>query len=50
LFRYHQRGRASKQNRKQEAITTAKRSMELAQKANNADYVALNEKLIAALQ
>ena len=40
----------AKLGKKQEAISTAKKSIELAQKANNADYVALNEKLIASLQ
>ena len=32
------------------AIATAKNSMELATKGGNADYVALNEKLIASLK
>jgi hypothetical protein len=36
--------------KKQEAVATAKQSIELAKKANNADYVALNEKFIASLQ
>lgn len=40
----------AKLGRKQEAIATAKKSIELSKQANNADYVALNEKLIASLQ
>lgn len=40
----------AKLGKKQEAIATAKRSIELSKQANNADYVALNEKLIASLQ
>lgn len=48
---YYQKARClSKLGKKQEAITTANKGIEMAQKANNADYVALNEKLIASLQ
>ncbi|HEV3326645.1 MAG TPA: DUF2911 domain-containing protein [Puia sp.] len=50
-FAVYQKARClAKLGRKQEAITTAKKSIELAQQANNADYVALNQKLIASLQ
>jgi hypothetical protein len=50
-FAVYQKARClAKMGRKQEAITTAKKSMELAQQAGNADYVALNQKLIASLQ
>src|SRR5580658_1205310 len=40
----------AKLGKKQDAITTARKSIELAKTANNADYVTLNEKLIASLQ
>jgi DUF2911 family protein/anaphase-promoting complex subunit 3 len=40
----------AKLGKKQDAIATAKKSIELAKQANNNDYVALNEKLIASLQ
>jgi Protein of unknown function (DUF2911) len=40
----------AKLGKKQEAIATAKKSIELAKTANNNDYVVLNEKLIASLQ
>jgi hypothetical protein len=40
----------AKQGDKAAAITTAKKSIELAQEAKNADYVALNEKLISSLK
>ncbi len=51
FFAVYQKARClAKLGRKQEAIATAKKSIELSQKANNADYVALNEKLIASLQ
>ena len=40
----------AKMGKKQDAIATAKKSIELSKQANNADYVALNEKLIASLQ
>jgi hypothetical protein len=50
-FAVYQKARClAKLGRKQEAITTAKQGIDLAQKANNADYVALNQKLIASLQ
>jgi hypothetical protein len=51
FFVYYQKARClAKLGKKQEAVTTAKKGIESAQKANNADYVALNEKLIASLQ
>jgi len=40
----------AKMGKKQDAIATAKKSIELSKQANNADYVALNEKLIKSLQ
>ncbi len=40
----------AKMGKKQEAVAAAKKSIELAKQANNADFVALNEKLIATLQ
>jgi hypothetical protein len=40
----------AKLGKKQEAVATAKKSIELAKTANNNDYVVLNEKLIASLQ
>ncbi len=40
----------AKMGKKQDAIATAKKSIELSKRANNADYVALNEKLIKSLQ
>lgn len=47
---HHQRANAlAKLGRKDEAKQTAQKSMELAKKQNNADYVTLNEKLIATL-
>jgi tetratricopeptide (TPR) repeat protein len=50
-FAVYQKARClAKLGRKQEAITTAKKSIDLAQQAKNADYVALNQKLIASLQ
>ena len=36
--------------RKKEALETAQKSIELAKKAKNDDYVALNEKLIKTLK
>ena len=51
FFAVYQKARClAKLGRKQEAITTAKQSMDLAKKANNNDYVVLNQKLIASLQ
>ena len=50
-FAVYQKARClAKLGRKQEAIATAEKSMDLARKANNNDYVALNQKLIASLQ
>jgi hypothetical protein len=50
-FVVYQKARClAKMGKKQEAVATAKQSIELAKKANNADYVALNEKFIASLQ
>jgi hypothetical protein len=50
-FAVYQKARClAKMGKKQDAIATAKKSIELAKTANNADYVALNEKLIASLQ
>jgi hypothetical protein len=47
---HHQRANAlAKLGRKDEAKQSAQKSMELAKKQNNADYVSLNEKLIASL-
>ena|SRR6186713_2886516 len=47
---HHQRANALvKLGRKDEAKQSAQKSMELAKKQNNADYVSLNEKLIASL-
>lgn len=51
FFSVYQKARClAKLGRKQEAIAAAKQSIELSKKANNTDYVALNEKLIASLQ
>ncbi len=48
---YHQKAQAqAKLGKKKDAIATAKKSIELAKEANNNDYVALNEKLIASLK
>lgn len=48
---YYQRGLClSKMGKKEDAITSAKKSIELAKVAKNDDYVALNEKLIASLK
>jgi hypothetical protein len=48
---YYQKARClAKLGKKQEAINTAKKGIEMAQQANNADYIALNQKLIASLQ
>lgn len=47
---YHQKANAlAKLGRKDEAKTTAQKSMELAKAQNNQDYVTLNEKLLAEL-
>jgi len=48
---YHQRANLlAKMGKKQEAIASANKSIELAKKAQNDDYVALNEKLLATLK
>ena len=48
---YHQRANLlAKMGKKQEAIASAKKSIELAKEAKNDDYVALNEKLLATLK
>jgi Protein of unknown function (DUF2911)/Tetratricopeptide repeat len=48
---YHQKANAlAKLGKKQEAITTANKSIELAKEAKNDDYVALNQKLLATLK
>ena len=47
---YHQRANAlAKLGKKQEAITSAKKSIDLAKEAKNDDYVELNEKLLKTL-
>ncbi|MBC8034473.1 MAG: hypothetical protein H7Y03_10025, partial [Chitinophagaceae bacterium] len=40
----------AKLGKKQEAIVTAKKSMELSKVAKNDDYIVLNEKLLATLK
>jgi hypothetical protein len=51
FFAVYQKARCqAKLGKKQDAIATAKKSIELAKQANNNDYVVLNEKLIASLQ
>ena len=48
---YHQKANAlAKLGKKQEAITTANKSIDLAKEAKNDDYVALNQKLLATLK
>jgi hypothetical protein len=48
---YHQRANLlAKMGKKQDAIASANKSIELAKKAQNDDYVALNEKLLATLK
>ena len=50
-FAVYQKARClAKMGRKQEAIATAQKSMDLAKKAPNNDFVILNQKLIASLQ
>jgi hypothetical protein len=50
-FIYYQKARCqAKLGKKQDAITTAQKGIELAKVAKNEDYVALNEKLIASLK
>ena len=47
----HQKANAlAKLGKKEDAKTTAQKSMELAKTQNNQDYVKLNEKLIASLK
>ena len=51
FFAVYQKARClAKLGRKQDAIATAKKGIELAKQAKNDDYVTLNEKLIASLQ
>jgi Protein of unknown function (DUF2911) len=51
FFAVYQKARClAKMGRKQDAIATAKKGIELAKQAKNDDYVTLNEKLIASLQ
>ncbi|HEY4285788.1 MAG TPA: DUF2911 domain-containing protein [Puia sp.] len=51
FFVAYQKARCqAKMGKKQDAIATAKKGIELAKQKNNPDYVALNEKLIASLQ
>ena len=48
---YHQKANAlAKLGKKQDAITTANKSIELAKEAKNDDYIALNQKLITTLK
>ncbi|MFI5155213.1 MAG: DUF2911 domain-containing protein [Chitinophagales bacterium] len=50
-FMFYQKARCeAKLGKKQDALVTAQKSIELAKKANNSDYVSLNEKLIASLK
>ncbi|HEV9037509.1 MAG TPA: DUF2911 domain-containing protein [Puia sp.] len=50
FFVVYQKARClAKMGRKAEAKTTAEKGIELAKQANNADYVALNQKLISSL-
>ncbi len=50
-FMFYQKARCeAKLGKKQDAQATAQKSIELAKKANNSDYVSLNEKLIASLK
>jgi len=51
FFAVYQKARCQgKLGKKQDAVATAKKGIELARQAKNDDYVALNEKLIASLQ
>ncbi|HMH21113.1 MAG TPA: DUF2911 domain-containing protein [Puia sp.] len=51
FFVVYQKARCqAKLGKKQDAIATAKKGIELAQQAKNSDYVTLNEKLIASLK
>jgi len=48
---YHQKANAlARQGKKGDAVAAAQKSIELARKASNDDYVKLNEKLIASLK
>ncbi|MGZ5134539.1 MAG: DUF2911 domain-containing protein [Flavitalea sp.] len=48
---YHQKANAlAKLGKKQDAITTANKSIELAKEAKNDDYIALNQKLLTTLK
>lgn len=48
---YYQKARCqAKLGKKQDAVTTSQKSIELAKEAKNDDYVALNEKLLASLK
>ncbi|MDR3713036.1 MAG: DUF2911 domain-containing protein [Puia sp.] len=48
---YYQKARCqAKAGKKQDAVSTARKGIEMAKKANNPDYVTLNEKLIASLK
>ena len=50
-FIFYQKARCqAKLGRKQDAVATAQKSIQLARTANNTDYVTLNEKLIASLK
>jgi tetratricopeptide (TPR) repeat protein len=50
-FMYYQKARCqARLGKKQDAIATAQKGIELAKEANNNDYVSLNEKLIASLK
>lgn len=51
FWAYHQRANLlAKMGKKNEAIASANKSIELAKEAKNDDYVALNEKLLATLK
>jgi hypothetical protein len=51
FFMFYQKARCqAKLGKKQDAIATAQKSIALSKEAGNADYVALNEKLIASLK
>jgi hypothetical protein len=51
FYMFYQKARCeAKLGKKQEAIATAEKSIQLSKDANNPDYVALNEKLIASLK
>jgi tetratricopeptide (TPR) repeat protein len=48
---YHQKANClAKLGKKQEAVESANKSIELAKEAKNDDYVALNQKLLATLK